>query len=120
MSDNMEQTRLALPGNRGVFTHPSMRPRTMNNLRNSRFKLTSHHEDSQVNMASQVHSSKHANEIKDLLPDQSKIDLQSQGGTTEITVLNSARHSPRIKKETECGCSKEKFFESKNIFTSPV
>ncbi len=71
-------------------------------------------------MASQVHSSKHADEVKDLLPDQSKIDLQSQGGTTEITVLNSARHSPRIKKETECGCSNEKFLESKNIFTSPV
>mgnify|MGYP000309548404 CR=1 FL=1 len=28
LEPDMERTRLALPGNRGVFTHPSLRPRT--------------------------------------------------------------------------------------------
>ena len=28
LEPEMERTRLALPGNRGVFTHPSLRPRT--------------------------------------------------------------------------------------------
>ena len=40
MDEVLEQTRLALPGNRGIFTHPKFRPRTVgasNGGRRSRY-----------------------------------------------------------------------------------
>ena len=33
LDEVLDNTRLALPGNRGVFTHPSLRPRTAENKR---------------------------------------------------------------------------------------
>ena len=42
----MEQTRLALPGNRGVFTHPNLRPRTVGKATGVRNRYNKKQDDS--------------------------------------------------------------------------
>ena len=92
LSNEMEQTRLALPGNRGIFTHPSMRPRTVGNYTKGQSRSRySTHGGSSVNLASTKVQSPRGNEVTNFEPLNSARECASQGGETSVTELNSAR-----------------------------
>ena len=109
MKPELENTKLALPGNRGIFIHPNMRPRTVGGStrnRNSRYiKSNSHTErvssnkfyespqDIDTTIAAAAHDYQHNNDDnndasgEDHHQAQADGTIDGEGSNTEVEKL---------------------------------
>ena len=86
MQPEYEQTRMALPGNRGIFTHPNMRPRTVGGShgnRTSRYAASRASEKATNEGFQTASEAQEENSSKNVAQDAVKLELSQVQASSE-------------------------------------